>query len=148
MNDNFTIEQAQFSDQAAILSLLTLVNLPPDGVSEYLGGFLVARDESGNIVGCAGLELHGTTGLLRSVAVAPELQKSGLGSRLVAAVISEARSCKLHEIILLTTTARNFFARQFQFAETARESYDETLKDSPEWALPRCSSAIIMKLIL
>lgn len=147
MND-FIIESALSSDQAAILNLLTETELPHDGVNEYLDSFLVARDESARLVGCAGLELHGKLGLLRSVAVSPDLQKSGLGSRLVATVIGEAKKSGLDEIILLTTTARDFFVRRFDFVETTRENYNDTLKDSPEWTLPRCSSAVVMSLNL
>ena len=135
-------------DEADILNLLSQTNLPHDGVSKHLGSFLIARDSSGAVIGCAGLELHGKIGLLRSVAVSPDLQKSGLGSRLVETVISEAKRNGLEEIILLTTTARDFFARRFDFIETARENYNESLQNSPEWTLPRCSSAVVMKLKL
>jgi len=148
MNENFLIEVAKPSDEAAILDLLTATDLPHDGATDYLDGFLVARDESGEIVGCAGIERHGEIGLLRSIAVAPRLQKSGLGSRLVAKVIGEARKKGVQEIVLLTTTAREFFDRRFDFQETGRADYDARLKDSPEWTLPRCSSACIMKLCL
>lgn len=148
MNEKFTVEAALSSDKAAILELLTETNLPHDGVSEHLGSFLIARDESARLVGCAGLELHGKLGLLRSVAVSPNSQKSGIASQLVAAVIGEAKRSEIDEIILLTTTARDFFARRFEFVETARENYHESLQNSPEWTLPRCSSAVVMKLKL
>lgn len=92
MRENFPIGAASPEDEAAILELLTATDLPHDGVSDYLDGFLIARDKTGNIVGCAGIERHGEIGLLRSVAVAPELQKSGLGSKLVKEVISDAKS--------------------------------------------------------
>lgn len=148
MNDNFIIEAASAKDEAAILSLLTETELPHEGVSEHFGGFLVGRDESGQVVACAGVERHENIGLLRSVAVAPDLQKSGLGSKIVSAVIERSKENGIKEIVLLTTTARDFFARRFQFVETTRDEYNEALKDSPEWTLPRCSSAVIMKLPL
>ena len=148
MNEEFTIKPAIPSDKGAILGLLTALNLPPDGVSEHLGGFLVARNESGRLIACAGLERHGKLGLLRSVAVSPTFQKSGIGSKLIALMISEAEKTGIEEIILLTTTARDFFARRFDFVETTRENYNESLQNSPEWTLPRCSSAIVMRLPL
>lgn len=148
MKEDFTIEAALPEDEAAILELLTTTDLPHDGVSDYLGGFLIARDETRKIVGCAGIERHGEIGLLRSVAVSPELQKSGLGSKLVTEVISDAKSKDVQEIVLLTTTAKDFFANRFDFEETSREEYNESLKESPEWALPRCSSACVMKLCI
>jgi N-acetylglutamate synthase-like GNAT family acetyltransferase len=148
MNEEFIIEAASRSDEAAILDLLTATGLPHDGATDHLDGFIVARDESGDMVACAAIERHGEIGLLRSVAVAPHLQKSGLGSRLVSEAIGEARKKDVQEIVLLTTDARDFFARRFAFSETNRAEYDETLKNSPEWALPRCSSACVMKLCL
>lgn len=147
MND-YAIEAASSADEDAILNLLTRTDLPLDGAAEHLGGFLVARDAAGRVVACAGLERHGNIGLLRSVAVAPDLQKSGLGSQLVAEIIERARTDGTAEIVLLTTTARKFFDKRFGFAETGRAQYDDALKNSPEWTLPRCSSAIVMSLDL
>jgi N-acetylglutamate synthase-like GNAT family acetyltransferase len=54
-----------------VLSILFRAELPHDGVEEHLGGFLVARTGGGKIIGCIGLERHGSLGLLRSVAVLP-----------------------------------------------------------------------------
>lgn len=111
--NNFIIEPALSEDKAAILDLLTATNLPHDGVSEHLNNFLVARNDSGSVLGCAGFEIYGKIGLLRSVAVSPDLQKSGLGSRIAETVIVEAQRIGLEEIVLLTTTAQDFFARRY-----------------------------------
>jgi amino-acid N-acetyltransferase len=140
------ISKAEDSALEEILSLLDTVDLPSDGVAEYLDSFLVARDDTGRLVGCAGIERHGSLGLLRSVAVTPELQRSGLGTRLTDAILQLASRQGLSEALLLTTTARNFFERKFGFAVIAREVYDERLAQSPEWRLPRCSSAVLMKV--
>ena len=142
------ISGASRSDLGDILALLAAVNLPRDGVREHLASFLVMRDAEGRLVGCAGLERHGDVGLLRSVAVAPELQKSGAGSRLTAAAIDDAARGGVREVVLLTTTARDFFARRFGFAEAGRAGYESRLAASPEWNLPRCSSAALMRLDL
>ena len=147
MND-YTIEPASSADKAAILDLLTATDLPRDGAAEHLDGFLVARDWARCAVACAGLERHENIGLLRSVAVAPDSQKSGLGSRLVWEIIERARRNGIAEIVLLTTTARKFFGERFGFVETNRDHYNDALKNSPEWTLPRCSSAAVMKLNL
>ncbi|HRH41689.1 MAG TPA: hypothetical protein PKY82_08610 [Pyrinomonadaceae bacterium] len=47
MNNDFSIEAASAKDEAAILSFLTKTELPPEGVSEHLGGFLIGRDVTG-----------------------------------------------------------------------------------------------------
>jgi N-acetylglutamate synthase-like GNAT family acetyltransferase len=140
------ISKAEDSALEEILSLLNSVDLPPDGVAEYLDGFLVARDDTGRLVGCAGMERHGRLGLLRSVAVTSELQQSGLGTRLTEAILQLASRQGLTEALLLTTTARDFFEKKFGFAAAVREDYDERLAQSPEWRLPRCSSAVLMRV--
>lgn len=143
-----TIERAAAADLPGLLSLLDSVNLPREGVAEHLSNFLVAREAAGRIAGCVGMEQHGAVALLRSAAVAPELQGTGLGSCLTAALLKLARAEGVAEVVLLTTTARKFFADKFGFREAARSDYDARLAGSPEWNLPRCSSAVFMRLEL
>jgi N-acetylglutamate synthase-like GNAT family acetyltransferase len=142
------IERAAAADLDGLLSLLDSVNLPREGVAEHLSGFLVARDAAGRIAGCVGMERHGEIALLRSAAVAPDSQGAGLGRRLTAALLEHARAEGVAEVVLLTTTARNFFADKFGFREAARADYEARLARSPEWNLPRCSSAVLMRLPL
>ncbi|HYE75684.1 MAG TPA: GNAT family N-acetyltransferase [Blastocatellia bacterium] len=131
-----------------IFSLLSVVNLPHEGVADYLGDFLVATDDAGMMIGCIGLERHAKIGLLRSLAVHPDYQGNRIGSRLTSALLAIAEREGLTEIVLLTTTARDFFARVFGFREADRSSYESALRNSPEWNLPRCSSAVLMQLSL
>ncbi len=143
MNGNeVNISPAIESDLTDILTLLTSVDLPHEGVKDFLGGFLVAKEKEGRLVGTIGLERHGSVGLLRSAAVAVDLQHTGLGSCLTAAVLEGAEREGLEKLVLLTTTAADFLTSKFGFSETPRTSYDEELANSPEWKLPRCSSAV------
>jgi amino-acid N-acetyltransferase len=142
------IERAAAADLPELLSLLDSVQLPREGVAEHLPDFLVARDAAGRVVGCVGMERHGPVALLRSAAVAPDVQGAGLGRRLTAALLELARAEGVTEVVLLTTTARDFFAGKFGFREAARTDYDARLAGSPEWRLPRCSSAAFMRLDL
>jgi N-acetylglutamate synthase-like GNAT family acetyltransferase len=146
--EDFQITKARPSDLEEILALLGASELPADGVVEHLSEFFVARDPGGRLAGCAGIEHYGALSLLRSVAVIAELQKSGLGSRLVTVAINEARNSGVKEVVLLTTTARDFFARRFAFEETTRGPYESLLGQSAEWRLPHCSSAVVMSLRL
>lgn len=145
-SDHLKISGANSSDLDELLALLTTVKLPHDGVREHLASFVVARDRDGQLVGCAGLERHGNVGLLRSVAVSPERQHAGVGSRLTAAMLEYAAAHGIKEVVLLTTTARDFFARRFGFTEAKRADYDNRLAHSPEWLMPCCSSAAFMRL--
>ena len=146
--ENIAITNASADDLQAILDLLAQVQLPHDGVAENLSGFLVARDESSRLIATIGLERHGNTALLRSAAVAPEYQGCGIGSRLTERLLERATNNGMEKVVLLTSTASDFFARRFGFCETSRTAFDKDLAASSEWNLPRCSSAVCMSLDL
>ena len=146
--ENITITNASSDDLRDILALLSMVQLPHDGVAENVSGFLIARDESSRLVATIGLERHGNTALLRSAAVAPEFQGCGIGSQLTQNVLQRAAKIDVEKVVLLTSTASEFFARRFGFCETSRAVFDEELAGSSEWNLPRCSSAVCMSLDL
>ena len=142
--ENITITDASRDDLRDVLDLLSVVQLPHDGVAENIAGFLVARDESSRLVATIGMERHGVTGLLRSAAVAPEYQGCGIGSRLTENLLERATKNGVERVVLLTSTASEFFARRFDFCETSRTVFDSELGASSEWNLPRCSSAVCM----
>jgi len=146
--ENITITNASSDDLREILDLLAQVQLPHDGVAENVGAFLVAKNELARVVATIGLERHGNTGLLRSAAVAPEYQCCGIGSRLTADLLEHATNNGVERVVLLTSTAREFFAGRFGFSETPRTVFDKELAASSEWNLPRCSSAVCMSLDL
>lgn len=138
-----TLSRAARADLQDVLALLTAVGLPHDGVEARLDDFLVARADD-HLIGCAGLERYGSLGLLRSVAVAPGAQGRGVGAQLVEELLEGAARAGIDEVVLLTTTARDFFARRFGFVEVGRAAYDRALAESIEWRLPRCASAVCM----
>ena len=142
------IVRAHAADYAEVLALLNEVGLPPEGVSEHFGEFLVARDEAGELVGCVGQERYGDVALLRSLAVKPGRQGQGLGRELTLELLSEARAKGVNEVVLLTTTAAGFFQLHFGFEPVNRQPYDAALADSLEWRLPRCSAAVCLSLQL
>lgn len=146
--ENITITDASSGDLRDVLDLLSRVQLPHDGVAETLSGFLVARDGSARLIATIGLEHHGDTALLRSAAVAPEYQGCGIGSRLTEKLLERATRDGVERVVLLTTTASEFFARRFGFGEASRTVFDKELAGSSEWNLPRCSSAVCMSLDL
>jgi amino-acid N-acetyltransferase len=146
--ENINVTDASSDDLRDILNLLSQVQLPHDGVAENLSTFLIARDESSQLIATIGLEHHGSTALLRSAAVAPQYQGCGIGSRLTEQLLQRATNAGVERVVLLTTTAREFFERRFGFCETSRTKYDQELSESSEWNLPRCSSAVCMSLEL
>lgn len=135
------------SSLAEVRALLQEVNLPFDGVAEHFSHFLLARENEA-LRGCVGLEIYDDVALLRSLAVAPAQQKTGLGKLLTENILTYARAAKVQEIILLTTTARDFFVNKLGFTLAIRADYNEKLASSPEWNLPCCTSAVFLRLQL
>jgi amino-acid N-acetyltransferase len=134
-------------DLKAVKDLLERVELPFEGVEENFGGFLAARDGD-RVVGCIGLERYGERGLLRSLAVAPERQGEGTGAALTARLLEDAARDGVREVVLLTTTASEFFAHRFGFEAVERSVFDTVFAESQEWKLPRCASAACLRLTL
>jgi N-acetylglutamate synthase-like GNAT family acetyltransferase len=87
------------------------------------GGTWVA-DEGGEVVGVLVLEPHDDHLLLDVVAVAPHLQGSGVGARLLALAEEEARRLGLDEVRLYTnvlmTENLSYYARH-GYVETHRD---------------------------
>jgi amino-acid N-acetyltransferase len=140
------ITRASAEDLGGVVSLLESLQLPAAGVADHFGNFFVAREKNGRLAGAIGLERYGTLGLLRSAAVVPRLQKSGVGSKLTRLQIAFAKADRLTELVLFTPTAKDFFAR-FGFVRANREDYSTQLKASSQWGdCSRRNSAEFMRL--
>jgi len=141
-----TIRNAVPEDLPGILRLLSGLRLPVAGVAEHLAHFLVLECD-GHLVGTVGLEVHGDQGLLRSLGVVADRQGWGYGQHLYEAILERARSLGLREVVLLTETARKFFARQ-GFAVIPREAAGPRLGASVEFRSACPASAVCMRLKL
>jgi amino-acid N-acetyltransferase len=133
-------------DLNAVLGLLEASDLPTAGVQDHFEHFMLEFDGE-RLVGCAGLEVHGQAGLLRSVAVAPDHRSSGLGSRLTDAILGMARAQHLSSLNLLTTTADGYFPR-FGFARVERDHLPSSLHASREFQGACSNEAVAMTLAL
>jgi predicted N-acetyltransferase YhbS len=69
------------------------------------GQFLVAQDDDG-LAACVYLEPRGERAYLGLLSVDPSRQRSGLGSRLVAAAEDHARACGIHYMDLRIVNLR------------------------------------------
>lgn len=140
------IRPALPSDWDAIAALLEQSALPLDDAREHITDFLVAETNT-SLAGCAGIERHGSAGLLRSVAVAPSHRGIGLGVALVEAALHRAREAGMTTVTLLTTTADRFFPR-FGFRATDRASVPTALLESVEFRTACPATATVMHLVL
>lgn len=130
------------ADLNQVLRLLGDLHLPSAGVPEWSGNFVVA-ELNGEIVGSAGYELYSDGALLRSVAVADRVRRTGLGNQLVIAAMKSAGRAGAKEVFLLTTTAAQYFPR-FGFIPIERSSVPASVQDSIEFREACPASAIVM----
>ncbi|MGQ3055411.1 MAG: arsenic resistance N-acetyltransferase ArsN2, partial [Roseateles sp.] len=141
-----SLRQAGASDWPAVEALLLANKLPTEGARAHLPTYLLATS-NGEVVGCAGAEVYGQVALLRSVAVAPGLQKQGIGRLLVERLLHEARSRDIAALYLLTVTAPEYFA-QYGFKRMKNEDAPQALKASAEFqgACPACAALMVLTL--
>ncbi|HKS55787.1 MAG TPA: arsenic resistance N-acetyltransferase ArsN2 [Steroidobacteraceae bacterium] len=92
-----------------------------------------------------GLEVCGSSALLRSLVVQPHLRSSGLGKALVERAEAEARACGARSLYLLTTTAARFFQR-CGYVPALREDAPPEIRATREFAdICPASSAFMVK---
>jgi amino-acid N-acetyltransferase len=131
--------------EPAVRALLTACDLPTDDLTPaHIAGFLrcgSAVDPGGVI----GLEVHGTDGLLRSLAVRDGVRGQGCGHALVAALEVEAARRGVTRLYLLTTSAADFF-RALGYHDVDRANVPETIRATRQFAgLCPGSAQVLMK---
>jgi amino-acid N-acetyltransferase len=131
-------------DRQGVHALLRSHNLPLEGFDEPHVYALVAR-QGESIVGSAAIELYGSDGLLRSVAVAESLRGQALGKQLTQAAIDLARQQGVTALYLLTETAAGFFPK-FGFTPVSRADIPAQLTRSVEFTSACPASAQAFQL--
>ena len=144
------LRRAVTADLPGMLALLTESGLPTSGVSDLVGegdaggsGLAWVSGEPGSPEAMAGLEIHGSVALLRSVAVARGSRRRGLGRTLVERGLREASCRGCTAVYLLTTTAEEWFGRQ-GFDPVAREAIPDRIRATDEFRHICPSSAVAM----
>lgn len=85
--------------------------------------YFVYREDQGPIGGIAALHIFWEDwGEIRSLAVTPELQAQGIGSRLLKSCLAEARDLGLKRVFVLTSVKRADFFKRFGFQEMPKEN--------------------------
>ena len=126
-----SIGPASGGDFDAIKRLLQGSLLPSRDVGEGRQRFIVAS-EAGRIIGCAGLQVAGEDGLVRSMAVHWTRRNAGLGSRLHQRLLLEAVLAGVKTLWVVTTTAEDFFVRH-GFAKVEAAAVPAALQASEEF---------------
>ena len=98
----------------------------------------------GELVGIGGLELYGSAGLLRSVAVREPFRGQGYGRRITESLEDRAAKQGVETLFLLTTTAGEFF-RSLGYREIDRTTVPEPIAATSEFADLCPASAVAMR---
>ena len=105
------VAPASAPDLIPIRMLLERSGLPTADLESAQPEFTVIR-ENGEVVAAGALQPFGSSALLRSVVVAPDRRRTGLGRRVLGELERKARTARIVQLVLLTQTAKDFFARQ------------------------------------
>ena len=141
---SFDIMAAGPEYRAALSVLLQQTGLHHEDLPADIAHFLVALDDEGKVIGSAGWELYGPTGLFRSFAVAPEHRKGGLGQRLYQAAMDHARSQGIREAWLITISAADYFSKR-GFERVDRASAPHPIQHTVQFSELCPASAVLMK---
>jgi amino-acid N-acetyltransferase len=115
------IRRAHSSDISGIHALIAdyagqglLLPRTREEVRADIANFLVA-EESGCLAGCVALDPYGATlAEVRSLAVAPHARSNGLGGRLLAAAVREARRRRIARVFAVTHATEFFERHEFR----------------------------------
>ncbi len=130
-------------DIPEIERLLTAAGLPLPQPEDPPVTFLVLVAE-GELLACAGYERYEGAALVRSVAVAEDRRGSGLGRRLIRAIMSELWGRRFPELWLVTLDAAGFFS-EFGFAAMERAEVPASIQESPEFSMHLCGDGTWMR---
>ena len=140
------LQPARPQDREAIVALLEECGLPHQDIAAHLQHFTVARDGE-RLVGVIGLEVHGTAGLLRSLAVPADRRGEGIARRLYAATLALARRLALEQLYCLTTDAQGFF-EMLGFRVLSREEVPLVIRETEEFRALCRSDATCMARVM
>ncbi len=142
--DSITSSMASRNDLPMVLVLLSENGLPSEDVREHIEHFVLAWDD-GTLVGAVGMELLGSDGLFRSLCVRSNYRNRGIASELCSRIEVYALIAGVHRLYLLTTTAKDFFARR-GYSVCSRESVPPTVQGTAEFRhLCPCTAVCMMR---
>jgi protein-tyrosine-phosphatase/N-acetylglutamate synthase-like GNAT family acetyltransferase len=114
---SFTFSFGDPRDIGPVKRLLADCGLPGDDAGNHIEHFLIARSGD-ELAGTVGLELAGSSALLRSLAVGNAYRGKGLAKLLYERILPYARAKGVETLYLLTLSAGDFFRRRgFKAAE-------------------------------
>jgi N-acetylglutamate synthase-like GNAT family acetyltransferase/SAM-dependent methyltransferase len=141
--EGWTLRAARAQDLEAASRLVGVCDLPSAGIEAQFGERYVVAERDGELLGMAGVEMHGRHGLLRSVGVVPWVRGSGLGAAMVRDRVAWARAHGIESLYLLTMTADRYFARH-GFVAVDRGAAPAEIQAAREFSETCPTTAVLM----
>ena len=137
------VHVVQEKDKVDLIEMLNYFNLVTQDIDLNKQYYLIL--ESGRCCAAAGgLEFHPPYALLRSVVVRPGFQGKGYATTLCEALVNQARSHNIHELYLLTESARGFFSK-LGFSGVERPQVPELIRQTSQFSSLCPAEAVVMK---
>jgi len=127
----------------AIIELLRASELPIDDVHEQDLSLFLVQGINDDVEAVGGLERHGDTALLRSVATARASRGKGLATTIVRELERIAARDGIKELYLLTESAAGYF-ETLGYVTRTREDVPQPIRDSRQFSSLCPDSATVM----
>ncbi len=128
-------------DKSAIRRLLSDCELPIQYVHRYLKSFLVAKAGM-RIIGAVGVEVHGRTGLFRSLCVEKAYRGHGIATKLNERLLAYAHTRKIDRLYLFTFSAQEF-ASKLGFRKIDRKQIPKTIRSTWQFKKSYCYPSVV-----
>ena len=135
------------SERANLIAILAEAGLPTDDTGAPGCDFFGFRDQRGDLVGYAGLAIHASNALLRSLVTPPEFRGRGYGRAITDRMMALALRRGVRQLYLLTTAAAPFF-EQLGFQAIDRAEAPPTIAATAEFATLCPATATLMRRML
>ena len=144
IGDGITCFMASQNDLPMVRALLSENGLPEEDVGEHIEYFLLAWD-NGLLIGTAGVELLGTSGLLRSLCVRSNYRNRGIATELCNRIEVYARNAGVNRLYMLTTTAKDYFFLR-GYSVCSRDSVPTAVQATAEFrSLCSCTAVCMVR---
>ena len=140
------LEEIEIAGHEAALALIASSGLETADIRPADSLFLTATKD-GSLAGVIGLELLGSCGLVRSMAVRADLRGQGVAQLLYDRLEAEAAARGLSQLYALTETAEAFF-RKAGFSGIDRSAAPPVVAKTQQFTALCPASAAVMRLNL
>ncbi len=138
------IRMSETQDLDKCKKLLKSSSLPAEFSLEDFKHFFIAESSENEIIGLIGVQFDNSEGLLRSLVVSSKSRGRGIGTNLVRTLEQYAISQNIKSLLLLTSSADNFFER-LGYQVISRSNVSEFIKQTTEFSSICPDSSICMK---